>query len=53
MLQPRPAYVSPVHAVERIRIKPRLRRSRPDFVVLYLLAAIAGMFAGFVLSVVA
>jgi hypothetical protein len=53
MLQQGPAYTSPVHAVERIRIKARLRRSRPDFVVLYLLSAIAGMFSGFVLSVVA
>jgi hypothetical protein len=53
MLQQRSAYTSPVHAVERIRIRARLRRSRPDFVVLYLLAAIAGMFSGFALSVVA
>lgn len=51
MLQQRPAYVSPVHAVERVRVKARLRRSRTDFVVLYLLAAVAGMVSGFALSV--
>ena len=48
-----PAYISPVHAVERIRIRSRLRRPRPDFVVLYGLAAVAGMAFGFVLSVLA
>ena len=51
--QSRPAYVSPLHAVDRVRVKARGRRSRPDFVVLYAVAAIAGMASGLMLSVFA
>jgi hypothetical protein len=53
MLQGQSAYVSPVHAVERVRVRARRRRSRPNFVVLYALAAVAGMASGLVLSIVA
>ena len=50
-----PAYVSPVHAVERIRINARRVRwrSRPDFTTLYALAVVGGMISGFLLSVFA
>jgi hypothetical protein len=48
-----PAYVSPLHAVDRVRIKARGRRSRPDFVVLYAVAAIAGMASGLMLTIFA
>jgi hypothetical protein len=44
-------YVSPVHAVGRVRIRTRLRRARTDFVPLYLSAGIAGVACGFLLSV--
>ena len=47
------AYVSPLHAVERVRIRTRRARTRPDFVVLYAAAAIAGMASGLVLSLLA
>ena len=53
MLQRHSAYVSPVHQVERIHVRSRLRRARPNFVVLYALAAVAGMASGLVLSILA
>lgn len=46
-----PAYVSPLHAVDHIRVKTRGRRSRPDFVVLYAVSAIAGTASGLMLSI--
>jgi hypothetical protein len=51
MFQRQPAYVSPLHAVERVRIRARRARYRPDFIVLYALAAVAGMAFGLVLSI--
>jgi hypothetical protein len=53
MLHGQSAYVSPVHQVERVRIRVRLRRARPDFFVLYALAAVAGMASGLVLGLLA
>ena len=53
MLQGHSAYVSPVHQVERVRIRARLHRARPDFLVLYALAAVAGMASGLVLGILA
>ncbi len=53
MLQGHSVYVSPVRQVERVRVRARLRRSRPDFFVLYVLAAVAGMASGLVLSLLA
>jgi hypothetical protein len=44
-------YVSPVHAVERVRIRARLRRARTDFMPLYVGAGIAGVACGFLLSI--
>ena len=45
-------YVSPVHAVERVRVRIRRARvRRPDFVSLYIGAGIAGIACGFLLSV--
>ena len=43
-------YRSPPHAVERVRVRLRVTRSRPDYAVLYGLAAAAGMVTGFVLT---
>ena len=45
-------FVIPVRAVERVRIRMRLRRARTDFVPLYLGAGIAGVAFGFLLSLV-
>jgi hypothetical protein len=53
MLQGHSSYVSPVHQVERVRVRARLRGRRPDFFVLYALAAVAGMASGLVLSLLA
>ena len=53
MLQGQPAYVSPVHAVERVRVRARIRRSRPNFAVLYAVAGIAGIASGLFLSIAA
>jgi hypothetical protein len=44
-------YVSPVRAVERVRIRMRLRRARTDFLPLYVGAGVAGGICGFLLSV--
>jgi hypothetical protein len=51
MLQRQPAYVSPLRAVQRVRVRSRRGRSRPDVAVLYGLAAVAGMVSGLVLSI--
>ena len=45
-------FVIPVRAVERVRIRMRLRRTRTDFVALYLGAGMAGAAFGFLLSLV-
>jgi hypothetical protein len=45
-------YVTPVRAVERVRIRMRLRRARTDFLPLYVGAGVAGVACGFLLSVV-
>ena len=45
-------YVSPVRAVERVRIRTRLHRARADFLPLYVSAGVAGVVCGFLLSVV-
>ena len=45
-------YVSPVRAVERVRVRMRLRRGRTDFLPLYIGAGVAGVVCGFLLSVV-
>ena len=46
-------FVIPVRAVERVRIRMRLRRrARTDFVALYLGAGLAGVAFGFLLSLV-
>ena len=42
----------PVRAVERVRIRTRLRRARTDFLPLYLGAGVAGVVCGFLLSIV-
>jgi len=44
-------YVSPVRAVQRVRIRSRLRRARTDFLPLYIGAGVAGVACGFLLSV--
>ena len=44
-------YVSPVRAVQRVRIRSRLRRARADFLPLYVGAAVAGVACGFLLSI--
>jgi hypothetical protein len=44
--------VIPVHAVERVRFRTRLRRARTDFLPLYLAAGVAGVACGFFLSLV-
>jgi hypothetical protein len=46
------SFVIPVHAVERVRIRTRLRRARTDFLPLYLGAGVAGVVCGFLLSIV-
>jgi len=51
LLQRQPAYVSPVRAVQRVRVRARRGRSRTDTGVLYGLAAVAGMVSGLVLSI--
>jgi hypothetical protein len=43
-------YRSPLHAVERVRIRLRRVRSSPDFAVLYATAALAGIVTGYVLT---
>lgn len=53
MLHSPSAYVSPVHRVTRVRVRSKRARTRPDFVVLYAVAAIAGMATGLVMSVLA
>ena len=45
-------FVIPVRAVNRVRIRTRLRRARHDFVPLYLAAGVAGVACGFLLSLV-
>jgi hypothetical protein len=45
-------FVIPVHAVERVRIRSRLRRARRDFLPLYVGAGVAGVAFGFLLSLV-
>jgi hypothetical protein len=45
-------FVIPVRTVERVRIRMRLRRTRTDFVALYLGAGVAGAAFGFLLSLV-
>ena len=45
-------FVIPVPAVERVRIRTRLRRARNDFVPLYLAAGVGGAVCGFFLSLV-
>ena len=45
-------FVIPVRAVERVRIRMRLRRARTDHVALYLGAGVAGVAFGFLLSLV-
>jgi hypothetical protein len=45
-------FVIPVRAVERVRIRMRLRRARTDFVALYLGAGVAGAAFGFLLTLV-
>jgi hypothetical protein len=47
--QPGP-FVIPVRAVERVRIRTRLRRARPDFLPIYVGAGVAGVACGFLLS---
>ena len=42
----------PVRAVERVRIRTRLRRARHDFLPLYVGAGVAGVAFGFLLSVI-
>jgi hypothetical protein len=44
-------YVSPVRAVQRVRIRTRLRRARTDFLPLYVGAGVAGVACGFLLSI--
>ncbi len=53
MLPSPPAYVSPVHRVTRVRVRSKRARTRPDFVVLYALAAISGMATGLFMSLLA
>jgi hypothetical protein len=43
-------FVIPVHAVERVRFRTRLRRARRDFLPLYVAAGVAGVACGFILS---
>lgn len=43
-------YRSPLHAVERVRIRIRRVRSSSDFAVLYAVAALAGLVTGYVLT---
>jgi hypothetical protein len=45
-------FVIPVRAVERVRIRTRLRRARADFLPLYVGAGVAGVACGFLLSVI-
>ncbi len=45
-------FVIPVRAVDRVRIRTRLRRPRHDFFPLYLAAGVAGVACGFLLSLV-
>jgi hypothetical protein len=45
-------FVIPVHAVERVRFRTRLRRARRDFLPLYVAAGVAGVACGFLLSLV-
>jgi len=49
-IRERGPFVIPVHAVERVRFRTRLRRARRDFLPLYVGAAIAGVASGFLLS---
>ena len=53
MLHTPPAYVSPVHPVTRVRVRSKRVRRRPDFVVLYAAAAVAGMATGIFMSILA
>ena len=47
-------YVSPIRAVRRARVRSvRRSRSRPDLIVLYAAAAVAGMVSGLFLSLLA
>jgi hypothetical protein len=45
-------FVIPVRAVERVRIRTRLRRARTDFLPLYVGAGLAGIACGFLLSII-
>ena len=45
-------YVTPVQAVQRVRLRMRLSRTRTDFLALYVGAGVAGGICGFVLSIV-
>ena len=45
-------YVIPVRAVDRIRIRTRLRRARTDYLPLYVGAGVAGVACGFLMSVI-
>ena len=45
-------FVIPVHAVERVRFRTRLRRARRDYLPLYVGASVAGVAFGFLLSLV-
>ena len=45
-------FVIPVRSVERVRIRTRLRRARPDFLPLYVGAGVAGVACGFLLSII-
>jgi hypothetical protein len=47
------AYRRPLTRVDRIRVRVRGRRSRPDFAALYVIAAGAGVVSGYVLTVLA
>ncbi len=47
------AYRRPLTRVDRIRVRARGRRTRPDFAALYVAAAAAGVVSGYVLTVVA
>ena len=45
-------FVIPVHGVERVRFRTRLRQARRDFLPLYVAAGITGVAFGFLLSLV-
>ena len=51
-IRERGPFVIPVHAVERVRMRTRLRRARTDFLPFYVAAGVAGVACGFLLSLV-